>query len=98
MNTKEKAIEIVKECDASGFATVAAGVFLETSASMQAQAAGWDDEDPGRALDLAAYPYWLTTDSGTLPQGITGADDTDLLDAIDGEDLENKNFDEGQNA
>lgn len=84
MTKREKAIEIVKECDACGLAKVAAGVYLESSASMIAQAASWDDEDPGRALDLAAYPYWLTTDSGTTPIGITGADDTDLLDAIEG--------------
>lgn len=83
MKKKDKVVEIVNECDASGFATIAAGVFLESSASMQAQAASWPDEDPARALDLAAYPYWLTTDSGTMPIGISGADDTDLLDAIE---------------
>lgn len=83
MEKKEKAIEIVKECDAWGAATITAGVFLESSASMQAQQAGWADEDPGRALDLAACPYWLTTDDGQMPVGISGADDSDLLDAIE---------------
>lgn len=73
---------IIAEVDATGFATIAPGVFLESAASMIAQAATWDDEDPGKAVDFAAFPYWLTTDSGTMPQGVTGADDPALLDVI----------------
>lgn len=83
MTKERKAKSIIFECEAWGAATVSPGVFLESSASMIAQAASWADEDPGRALDYSAFPYWLTTDNGTLPQGITGADDTDLLDIIE---------------
>ena len=83
MTKREKAIEIVKECDSYGFATIAKGVFLEISATVQTQAEIWADEDMGRSLDYGAYPSWLLTDSGTMPIGITGADDTDLLNAIE---------------
>jgi len=82
MTKKEKAIAIVKECDAWGFVTIAAGVFLESSASMQAQAAGWDEDDPSKAIDFTAYPYWITTDDGQKPIGVDGANDTDLLNII----------------
>ena len=78
-----KAKKLVSECDAWGVATIAAGVFLESSASMQAQAAGWAEEDPGKAIDFTVCPYWLTTDSGTMPIGIYGADDSDLLNVIE---------------
>lgn len=96
MNTKEKAMEIVKkaiktvnkaadiveECRELGFATVSPGVFLETGESLLEQSTSWHDDDPGKAIDFSACPFWLTTDCGTLPIGITGADDPDLLNAI----------------
>lgn len=96
MNTNEKAIEIVKkaiktvnkasdiiqECHELGFATVSPGVFLETCESLLEQSTSWHDNDPGKAIDYNAYPYWLTTDYGDMPIGITGPDDPDLLNIL----------------
>ena len=77
----EQAKKIILECDSCGFATVARGIFLETSESLQEQAKTWADEDPGRLIDFSAYPYWITTDND-YTIGITGPDDLDLLNAI----------------
>jgi hypothetical protein len=90
IKTVNKASDIIQECHELGFATVSPGVFLETCESLLEQAETWHDDDPGKAIDYNAYPYWLTTDCGTLPIGITGADDPDLLNAIgDNPDLLN---------
>ena len=83
MDKKEKALEIIRECYQYGVATVSAGVFVEASGFLQEQAETWADEDPGRAIDYRSYPYWLTTDNGILPVGISDADDPDLLNAIE---------------
>lgn len=65
-----------------GFVEVSPGVYLSTSENMAADAKGWDDEDPAKAIDFSKYPFWLTTDSGDGPVGITGIDDQDLADAL----------------
>ena len=78
----EQAKKIILECDSYGFATVARGIFLETRESLLEQAQTWADEDPGKAIDYSACPYWITTDNGILPIGITGENDLDLLNAI----------------
>jgi hypothetical protein len=83
MNKKEKSLKIVRDCYQYGVATVTRGVYLETSGFLQEQAASGNEEYPGKAIDYNAYPYWLTTVNGTLPIGITGADDPDLLNAIE---------------
>ena len=80
--TVNKAADIVEECRELGFATIANGVFLETGESLQEQAQTWHDNDPGKAIDFSACPYWITTDSGTLPIGITGVNDPDLLNVL----------------
>ena len=80
--TVNKATDIIHECHELGFATIANGIFLETGESLQEQAQTWHDDDPGKAIDFSACPYWITTDCGTLPIGITGADDTDLLNIL----------------
>lgn len=80
--TVNKAVDIVEECNELGFATIANGIFLETGESLLEQSTSWHDNDPGKAIDFSEYPFWLTTGCGTLPIGITGADDPDLLNAI----------------
>ena len=80
--TVNKATDIIHECRELGFATIANGVFLETGESLSEQSASWHDNDPGKAIDFRAYPYWITTDCGILPIGITGADDPDLLNIL----------------
>ena len=80
--TVNKATDIIQECRELGFATVSAGVFLETRESLLKQSTSWHDDDPGKTIDFNACPFWLTTDSGTLPIGITGSDDPDLLNAM----------------
>ena len=80
--TVNKATDIIHECRELGFATIANGVFLETRESLQEQAQTWHDNDPGKSIDFSVCPYWITTDSGTLPIGITGADNPDLLNIL----------------
>ena len=80
--TVNKAHDIVEECRELGFATVSAGVFLETGESLKAQSISWHDNDPGKAIDFSACPFWITTDCGDMPIGITGSDDTDLLNIL----------------
>lgn len=80
--TVNKATDIVAECRELGFATIANGIFLETGKSLLEQSTSWHDNDPGKAIDFSECPYWITTDSGTLPIGITGTDDTDLLNIL----------------
>ena len=82
ITTVNKATDIIHECHELGFATVSAGVFLETGESLLEQSAAWHDNDPGKAIDFSACPFWITTDCGTLPMGITGADDPDLLNIL----------------
>jgi hypothetical protein len=90
IKTVNKASNIIQECHELGFATVSPGVFLETCESLLEQAQTWSDDDPGKAIDFSACPFWITTDNGMLPIGITGADDPDLLNAIgDNPDLLN---------
>lgn len=90
IKTVNKAHDIIQDCNELGFATVSPGVFLETGKSLLEQSTSWHDDDPGKSIDFSACPYWLTTDCGTLPIGITGADDPDLLNAIcDNPDLLN---------
>lgn len=80
--TVNKATDIIHECHELGFATVSAGVFLETGESLLEQSTSWHDNDPGKAINFSVYPYWITTDDGALPIGITGADDPDLLNIL----------------
>lgn len=80
--TVNKAADIVEECRELGFAIIADGIFLETGESLSEQSTSWHDNDPGKAIDFSACPYWVTTDCGTLPIGITGADDPDLLNIL----------------
>ena len=82
MKIVKKANDIIQDCNELGFATIADGIFLETGKSLLEQAETWSDDDPGKAIDFSACPYWITTDSGTLPIGITGSDDPDLLNAM----------------
>lgn len=80
--TVNKASDIVEECRELGFAIIADGIFLETGKSLLEQSTSWHDNDPGKAIDFSACPFWITTDCGALPIGITGADDPDLLNIL----------------
>ncbi|MFY2764329.1 hypothetical protein [Arenimonas sp. MALMAid1274] len=65
-----------------GFVEVSPGVYLHTSENIASDAESWGDEDQAKAIDFSKYPFWLTTNSGDGPVGITGIDDQDLADAL----------------
>lgn len=64
---KMTAAEHIAIADATGYSELAVGrgLYLCTGDFLTA-----DDGD-----DYSAYPYWLTTDSGTDPEGFNGATD-----------------------
>lgn len=73
--TPDKAIQIANK---KGFVEIAGGVYLSTSANLQADQLGWADEDQAKNSEFAGAPYWLTTDNGYI-EAIHGADDEDLI-------------------
>lgn len=76
------AAEHVADCDAYSSVRIASGAYLETSDSMIEQQKNWDDGDGAKLVNFAQYPYWVTTDDGQMPIGISGANDSDLLQIV----------------
>ena len=79
MNTNAQ--NLIKKADADGSVELASGVWLQTSASLQDEQAGWSEFDEAKEFDFTASPYWITTDDGQTI-AISGATDPDLLQHI----------------
>lgn len=77
--TRRLAATLIAEADKDGTSRQLGGCWLITSATLIADQAGWDDEDESKDKDFTSYPYWITTDDGVDPIGVTGATDDDLL-------------------
>jgi hypothetical protein len=45
------------------------GVFLWSREEIEAEASTWSEDDKAKGIDFAAYPFWLTDDSGMTPRG-----------------------------
>lgn len=76
MNTNAQ--KLIEKANANGAVELQAGVWLQTSESLQDEQAGWSDFDEAKDFDFTASPYWITTDDGQMT-AISGADDADLL-------------------
>jgi hypothetical protein len=74
--------ELVEAADFHGITTIKRGAFLATSDYMAKGQADWNDDDPCKSFDFGVLPYWITTDDGIDPIGITGKHDTDLWKEI----------------
>lgn len=72
--TTSKMETIFTECMENGSAQIVPGVFLETSESMQEQQEDWADGDTSKEADFSTFPYWITTDNGADPIGVTEND------------------------
>lgn len=78
MKARAFAATLIAEADSAGESSQLGGCWLVTSATLIADQAGWDDGDASKDADFTACPYWIITDDGTDPEGVTGADDADL--------------------
>lgn len=78
MSAHRLAARLVSEADAEGSSRKLGGGWLVTADDLAAEQKSWDDSDGSKTLDATLYPYWIITDDGTDPLGITGADDSDL--------------------
>lgn len=74
--------QAIEAAELFGTVEIQAGVWLWTKDGIQAEQAAWDEDDQAKACDFSRSPYWLTDDAGTRPLAISGADDQDLIDAL----------------
>jgi hypothetical protein len=51
------------------------GVYLKSRESITADQEGWSDTDQSKLADFSDYEYWITTNDGQDPAGITTLDD-----------------------
>jgi hypothetical protein len=78
MSAHVTARRLVAEADAEGSSSKLAGCWVVTADELATQQKSWDDGDEAKEIDPTLYPYWIITDNGVGPIGITGANDRDL--------------------
>lgn len=61
--------------------TIVPGTFLTTRDNIIADQTMWDDDDESKNTDFTTDPFWITTDDGIDPIGITDAED--LADTLE---------------
>ena len=71
-----------------GFVRVSEGVYLHERDSIIEEQKSWSDEDGAKKMDFSAAPFWLTDDSGSAPIAVHGAEDKELINAIDRQFIE----------
>lgn len=74
--------QAIEAAELFGTVEIQSGVWLWSKDAIQAEQATWDEDDQAKACDFSGSPYWLTDDTGIKPLAIYGADDQDLIDAL----------------
>lgn len=82
MNTTYTPTQAIQAAELAGIVEIRDGVWLWTLDAIRAEQATWDEDDQAKRLDFSSSPYWLTDDAGMRPLAIYGADDQDLVDAL----------------
>lgn len=67
---------------------ISPGVFVSTSENMIADQKAWDSEDPAKNTDFSTHPFWITTDSGSSPDGVDQNGLSALLERLEIEEPE----------
>ena len=60
---------ILKALEEKGSIEVQPGVHLSTGENMTADQETWDETDGAKHVNFSASPFWITTDSGSSPEG-----------------------------
>ncbi len=60
---------ILKALEEKGTIEVQSGVYLSTGKNMTADQETWDEFDGAKHVDFSIAPFWITTDSGSSPDG-----------------------------
>jgi hypothetical protein len=68
--------------DTQGLVEISAGLWLWSREAILVEAASWDEDDLAKTTNFSSEPYWLTDDAGMKPLPVYGADDQDLIDAL----------------
>lgn len=72
---KSTANKLLKSTIKDGCIEIQSGVFLQTQKSIIADQKDWDDEDESKDKDFSTCPFWIITDDGVEPEGVSDADD-----------------------
>jgi hypothetical protein len=78
MTTNKKLDQLKNRIEKDGYIEIKSGVYIWTKDGIIDEAGCWDDEDPSKNFDFSSYNFWITTDSGTEPDGFD-----DLSEAMD---------------
>lgn len=82
MTTYCTPVEALQAAQTEGWVAIAAGVYLNSRASIIEEQSEWIDEDDAKNIDFKRAPFWLTTNCGAVPQPIYGEEDEDLIEIL----------------
>lgn len=62
---------LIQLVEREGCLKIREGVFLQTSDDIKMEQRTWNSEDHAKNMDFGAHKWWVTTNTGALPEGFS---------------------------